>query len=51
VLYQGGRTVIEAAPASDPDMMLSLSVRSTESFAPGAMLHLALVDGWVIPDR
>jgi len=51
VLYQGGRTVVEAAPASDPDTTLSLSVRSSEAFAPGATLHLALVDGWVIPGR
>jgi len=51
VLYQGGRTVVEAAPASDPGTTLSLSVRSSEPVAPGATLHLSLVDGWVIPGR
>jgi len=51
VLYQGGRTVVEAAPAIDPETTLSLSLQSSEVVAPGARLHLALVDGWVIPRR
>ena len=49
VLYQGGRTVVEAAPACDPATTLSLSLTSSEACAPGAKVHLALVDGWVIP--
>ena len=49
VLYQGGRTVVEAQPALDPDTTLSLSVPSSGKLAPGAIMHLALVDGWVIP--
>jgi iron(III) transport system ATP-binding protein len=51
VLYQGGRTVVEAAPATAPDTMLSLSVQSSEACARGASIHLTLIDGWVIPDR
>ena len=50
VLYQGGRTVVEAAPACDPATTLSLSLTSGAPFAPGATVHLALVDGWVIPE-
>ena len=49
VLYQGGRTVVEAAPAGDPETTLSLSLKSGDACAPGSTLHLALVDGWVIP--
>jgi len=50
VLYQGGRTVVEAAPACDPATTLSLSLTSGDACAPGAKVHLALVDGWVIPE-
>ncbi|HLX27460.1 MAG TPA: ABC transporter ATP-binding protein [Casimicrobiaceae bacterium] len=49
VLYQGGRSVVEATPRSDPETMLSLSLDSGSACAPGATVHLALVDGWVIP--
>ena len=49
VLYQGGRTVVEAAPAADPDTTLSLSLQSSDACARGAHIHLALLDGWVIP--
>ncbi|HET9750848.1 MAG TPA: ABC transporter ATP-binding protein [Casimicrobiaceae bacterium] len=49
VLYQGGRTVIEAAPAAEPDTTLALSIDSSGAGAIGATVHLALVDGWVIP--
>jgi iron(III) transport system ATP-binding protein len=51
VLYQGGRTVVEAAPAGDPSTTLSLSLQSGEPLPPGGTVHLALVDGWVIPGR
>jgi iron(III) transport system ATP-binding protein len=51
VLYQGGRTVVEAAPEDAPDTTLSLSLQSSKACAHGATIHLALVDGWVIPDR
>jgi iron(III) transport system ATP-binding protein len=49
VLYQGGRSVVEAAPAADPKTTLSLSVDSGTVTAIGRTVHLALVDGWVIP--
>jgi iron(III) transport system ATP-binding protein len=49
VLYQGGRTVVEAAPVMDPDTTLSLSLQSSEACVRGATIHLALIDGWVIP--
>ena len=49
VLYQGGRSVVEATPAADPGTMLSLSVDSAAAGALGSTVHLALVDGWVIP--
>ena len=51
VLYQGGRTVVDATPMVDPDTTLSLSLQSSEACLHGATIHLALVDGWVIPDR
>jgi len=50
VLFQGGRTVVEATPELDPDTTLSLSLQSSEACECGAIIHLALVDGWVIPD-
>ncbi len=51
VLYQGGRTVVEAAPVADPTALLSLSLHPTEARAAGSAIRLALVDGWVIPQR
>jgi iron(III) transport system ATP-binding protein len=51
VLYQGGRSVVEATPIDDPDTTLSLLLQSGEGCAPGTTLHLALADGWVIPNR
>ena len=51
VLFQGGRTVVEATPELDPKTTLSLSLQSSEVCERGAIIHLALVDGWVIPDR
>ncbi|MEO9136262.1 MAG: ABC transporter ATP-binding protein [Casimicrobiaceae bacterium] len=50
VLYQGGRTVVEAAPAIDPGTTLSLSLESSDACVSGATIHLALIDGWVIPN-
>jgi ABC-type spermidine/putrescine transport systems, ATPase components len=50
VLYQGGRTVVEATPAADPATTLALSLQSSDACAHGATIHLALLDGWVIPD-
>ena len=49
VLYQGGRTIVEAAPASEPDTTLALSIDSGTASGIGPTVHLALVDGWVIP--
>jgi hypothetical protein len=51
VLFQGGRTVVEATPELDPDTTLILSLQSSEACERGAIIHLTLVDGWVIPDR
>ena len=49
VLYQGGRTVIEAT--SPQGTTLSLSLSSTDVPAPGTAVHLAVIDGWVIPQH
>jgi iron(III) transport system ATP-binding protein len=51
VLYQGGRSVVEAIPLDDPQTTLALSLTSSDGCAPGTTLHLALADGWVIPNR
>jgi iron(III) transport system ATP-binding protein len=51
VLFQGGRSVVEATPVGSPGTTLSLSVDSTAAGALGGTVHLALVDGWVIPNR
>jgi iron(III) transport system ATP-binding protein len=51
VLYQGGRSVVEAVPLDDPETTLALSLASSDGCAPGTTLHLALADGWVIPNR
>ena len=50
-LYQGGRTVVDATPASDPDIMLNLSLQSSDVRESGATIHLSLIDGWVIPNH
>ena len=50
VLYHGGGTVVEAAPAIDPGTTLSLSLESSDACVSGATIHLALIDGWVIPN-
>jgi iron(III) transport system ATP-binding protein len=49
VLYQGGRTVMEALPALAPGTTLSLSLQSSEAPPAGSTIRLALIDGWVIP--
>ena len=51
VLYQGGRTIMDATPALGPDTTLTLSLQSSEAPAAGSMIRLALIDGWVIPNR
>ena len=50
-LYQGGRTIVEVAPVPDASAILSLSLRPDEARSPGTRIRLAIVDGWVIPDR
>jgi iron(III) transport system ATP-binding protein len=50
-LYQGGRTVMDATPATDPNTTLSLSLQSREARPSGATIRLTLIDGWVIPNR
>lgn len=49
-LYQGGRTVIEATPATASATALSLSLQSSEAPPSGSTIRLALIDGWVIPN-
>ena len=49
VMYQGGRTMMEAIPANAPETTLSLSLQSNEVPASGSSIRLALIDGWVIP--
>jgi iron(III) transport system ATP-binding protein len=51
VSYQGGRTVMEATPATASTTTLSLSLQSSEVPPPGSRIRLALIDGWVIPNR
>ena len=51
VLYQGGRTIMDATPALGPGTTLSLSLQSSEAPAAGSTIRLALIDGWVIPNR
>ena len=42
--------MVEATPAADPETTLALSLQSSDACAHGATIHLALLDGWVIPD-
>jgi iron(III) transport system ATP-binding protein len=51
VLYQGGRTTMDVAPALGPGTTLSLSLQSSESPSAGSTIRLALIDGWVIPNH
>jgi iron(III) transport system ATP-binding protein len=51
VMYQGGRTIVEATPLADPDVALTLSLAPEAAHAPGSTIRLAIVDGWVIPKR
>ena len=51
VLYQGGRTIMDATPALGPGTTLSLSLQSSEAPSAGSTIRLALIDGWVIPNR
>ena len=50
-LYQGGRTVVDVTPADDPATTLNLSLQSNEAPASGTAIRLALIDGWVVPNR
>jgi iron(III) transport system ATP-binding protein len=51
VLYQGGRTFVEAVPPTASTITLSLSLQSSEVPQLGSRIRLALIDGWVIPNR
>ncbi len=51
VLYQGSRTIVEATPLADPSATLTLSVDSADAHTSGSIVRLAIVDGWVIPNR
>ena len=51
VLYQGGRSIMDATPALGPGTTLTLSLQSSEAPAAGSTIRLALIDGWVIPNR
>jgi iron(III) transport system ATP-binding protein len=49
VSYQGGRTMLETAPATASDTTLTLSLPSAQIPRVGSTIRLALTDGWVIP--
>jgi iron(III) transport system ATP-binding protein len=48
-VYQGGHFRVETAVAGAPEVRLHLSVPEPFDAAPGAILHLRIGDGWVIP--
>ena len=49
VTYQGGRFLVEAAPASRPETSLVLILPEPTTLAEGASLTLRIDGGWVIP--
>ncbi|HEY3180574.1 MAG TPA: hypothetical protein VGL25_17035 [Casimicrobiaceae bacterium] len=51
VVVSGCRIVMDATLGNGPNIMLNLSLRSTEAVASGATIRLMPVDGWVIPKR
>ena len=49
VTYQGGRFLVEAAPASRPETALVLILPEPTTVAEGASLTLRIDGGWVVP--
>ncbi len=49
ITYQGGRFLIDAAPANRPNASLVLILPEPTDLTPGASLRLRIDDGWVIP--
>ena len=49
VIYQGGHFRVEANVSADPDVVLHMAIAEPCPVAPGAMVDLAIDDGWVIP--
>jgi iron(III) transport system ATP-binding protein len=47
--YQGGHFRVEAHVDVSPDHILHLTVREPCNLAPGAVINVAIDDGWVIP--
>jgi iron(III) transport system ATP-binding protein len=49
-VYQGGRTLLELEPHGPaPAARLTVAVAPDDAAAPGETLHVAVVDGWVLP--
>jgi len=48
-IYQGGHFRIEARVEARPDVSLHLDVAEPSSLAPGAIVNIAIDDGWVLP--
>jgi iron(III) transport system ATP-binding protein len=48
-IYQGGHFRVEAHVDVSPDHILHLTVREPCNLAPGAVINVAIDDGWVIP--
>jgi iron(III) transport system ATP-binding protein len=50
-IYEGGRTAIELEPVGAPaGTRLTVVVPGDAGPPPGQTLHLAIDDGWVLPD-
>ncbi len=49
VIYQGGHFRVEAAAVADPLLLLHLTIAEPSTIEPGALVDVAIDDGWVIP--
>ena len=47
--YQGGHFRVEASVDAEPQTMLHLTVAEPSSLVPGAVIDVAVDDGWIIP--
>ena len=50
ITYQGGRFLVEAAPASRPETALVLMLPEPMELVEGSRVSLRIKDGWVIPN-
>ena len=48
-IYRGGGLRVEAHLVADPSIELSFDVADTQAIAQGALLHIRIKSGWVIP--